>query len=470
MNPLPGAPAARPTRVRYGVLTFVCLLSMITYLDRAAIGSAGEYIYKSLGYQSIDDIFLALAAFNLAYALFEVPTGWLGDVYGPRKTLIRIVLWWSAFTMLTGLTGLPIGGTVFVGFWTLVLIRFLFGVGEAGAYPNITRALHNWIPQTERGRAQGLVWMSGRLTGGLTPLLWGLLLYRLGLSWNATFFLFGAVGLVWCVAFAAWFRNRPEEHPEVNAAERELIRAGTGSASESAHKGVPWGSLLRSRNLWALCLMYACTSYPWYFFLSYLPNFLQEQYGVERESELGGLAKGGPLILGALGCWVGGWLTDAYVRRTGDRRWGRRLFGLIGHGLCVPLFLLCLAAPNGLAFAAAVAAVGFCNDLTMGSSWAVAQDIGRRHAAIVAGCMNMVGNLGGFLGTYFSGVILRQTKLAYATSLGLEVKQLTAEQIREGMRPGYAINFMIYAGVYVLATLFWLRIDATKPVLAEDAA
>src|SRR5947208_2440622 len=150
MNGTPGQTAAvtvAPTRNRYGVLAFVCSLSMITYLDRAAMGSAGEYIYKALGFKSIDDIFLALAAFNLAYAIFEVPTGWLGDVYGPRKTLIRIVLWWSAFTMLTGLTGVQVGRTILVGFWTLVLIRFLFGVGEAGAYPNITRALHNWIPQ-----------------------------------------------------------------------------------------------------------------------------------------------------------------------------------------------------------------------------------------------------------------------------------------------------------------------------------
>src|SRR4051794_29268150 len=206
----PVATTAPPTRVRYGVLGFGCALSMITYLDRASFGVAAESIKNSLGLRGISDLTLALSAFNLAYAMFEVPTGWLGDVYGPRKTLIRIVLWWSAFTMLTGLTGVTFGGAVIVGFWTLVLIRFLFGIGEAGAYPNITRALHNWIPQTERGRAQGLVWTSGRLTGGLTPLLWGFLLYRLGLSWNTTFFVFGTTGLVWCVAFAMWFRNQPD--------------------------------------------------------------------------------------------------------------------------------------------------------------------------------------------------------------------------------------------------------------------
>ncbi len=171
-NPSPKPLLARPTFVRYGVLAFACSLSMITYLDRAAIGKATDPILAALGLRSIDDLVYVLAAFNLAYALFEVPTGWLGDVFGPRKTLIRIVLWWSLFTALTGMAGFQIGGVVLVGYWALVAIRFFFGVGEAGAYPNITRALHNWLPVTERGFGQGAVWMCGRLMGGLTPLIW----------------------------------------------------------------------------------------------------------------------------------------------------------------------------------------------------------------------------------------------------------------------------------------------------------
>ena len=156
----------RPTRVRYGVLGFACALSMITYLDRVCIASAVTPMMDALGLQSAAQLDWAFAAFAFAYALFEIPSGWLGDMYGPRRTLIRIVLWWSVFTALTGMTGL-IGGLTF-----LIVIRFLFGMGEAGAYPNITRALHNWFPFTERGFAQGAVWMAGRLMGGLTPLLW----------------------------------------------------------------------------------------------------------------------------------------------------------------------------------------------------------------------------------------------------------------------------------------------------------
>src|SRR5437868_1585759 len=199
--------ATAPTRVRYGVLAFACSLAAITYLDRVCFGSAQSDLRDALGLGNVDELSNAIAAFSLAYAVFEVPTGWLGDVFGPRTTLIRVVLWWSLFTAFTAATGLVPA----LGLTALVIVRFLFGVGEAGAFPNITRALHNWFPISERGMAQGYVWMSGRLMGGLTPLVWMLLVETLGLSWRAAFVLFGLIGVAWCVAFAGWFRNRPEE-------------------------------------------------------------------------------------------------------------------------------------------------------------------------------------------------------------------------------------------------------------------
>src|SRR4051794_6328323 len=201
------SPTPAPTRVRYGVLGFACSLAAITYLDRLCIGSAAPYILEALGLSSVDDLKWAFAGFSLAYAIFEVPTGWLGDVFGPRSTLIRIVLWWSAFTALTATAGLVLPGGLVVGLGALIVIRFLFGIGEAGAFPNITRALHNWLPLTERGTAQGFVWMSGRLMGGLTPLIWMVLVERTGLTWRSAFVMFGVIGVCWCIAFAAWFRN-----------------------------------------------------------------------------------------------------------------------------------------------------------------------------------------------------------------------------------------------------------------------
>ena len=315
-------PYASPTRVRYTVLAFLCVLSMITYIDRAFWGSAQEDIRRELGLRSVADLAIALWAFQLAYALFEVPTGYLGDRYGPRKTLIRIVLWWSFFFCLTTLVGYQIGGVAIVGvtgLTILVAFRFLFGVGEAGAYPNIARGVYNWFPVSQRGTAQGAVWMSARFMGGLTPLIWLCLVdpEMLGLHWKTGFWIFGGVGLLWCLGFALWFRNTPEEHPAVNQAERELIASGRGP--EPVHHGVPWGRIFRSRNLWYVCGMYVCINYGWYFFMYFVPDFLKKQFAGERGTldvrSIMALMAGGPLLVGVFGCVIGGILTDRHVRR-----------------------------------------------------------------------------------------------------------------------------------------------------------
>jgi MFS family permease len=478
-----------PTKVRYGVLGFACALSMITYLDRVCFGSAGPYIVgiKDLGLNSVADLGLTFTAFGFAYAAFEVPSGWLGDVFGPRSTLIRIVIWWSAFTAITGLVGLPVFGMT-IGFWSLVGIRFLFGMGEAGAYPNITRSLHNWFPYHERGFAQGMVWMSGRLMGGLTPLIWALLvtgvtwgedsaskttishLQPLLGEWRQAFYLFGILGIIWCVLFALWFRNRPEEKPTVNQAELSLIR-GAVAEPEGDHSGVPWGKLLTSSNLWTLCLMYACGAYGWYFNITYLPTFLEQQYGVPKTSLAGALYKGGPLWLGAAGCLIGGILTDRFIRRTGNQKLGRRIFGIVGHSLCAIAYFSCLFTYDAFSFFVAISLAAFFNDLTMGSSWATCQDIGKRYAGIVAGCMNTVGNMGGALAGYVTGMILNYSLDSHAQKLGAtDAKALSAVEQAAGLWQGYQINFISFGIVYVIAVICWLRIDSTKPVAQKGAA
>jgi MFS family permease len=470
----PPTALATPTRVRYGVLAFVCSLSMVTYLDRVAMGQASTPLLQTpgLGLTSDADLVWFHWAFIISYALFEIPTGWLGDVHGPRKTIIRIVLWWSVFTVLTGFAGLPALG-VLGGFWALMLIRFLFGVGEAGAYPNLTRALHNWFPFKDRAAAQGAMWMSGRLIGGLTPLVWLAVVEWMQLGWRGAFFLFGVIGVVWCAGFAYWFRNRPDQKPEVNEAERELILAGRGDV-EAGHAHVPWKRLVTSWNLWALCLMYFCAAYGWYFNITLLPRFLETQYSVDPKSTLGAVYKGGPLLFGAVTCLVGGFLSDRFIQRTGNRRWGRRLFGVVGHGLCAVCYLACYLVPKGpepmLAFwfFLSISMAAFWNDLIMGSAWAVCQDIGRRYAAIVAGFMNMVGNLGGAVTMVVSGWILKRSELAAVTEHGVAFKDLSPAEKAAGLLPGYDLNFLIYAGVYVAAVGFWLYVDATRPIVPDQ--
>jgi len=476
---------SRPTRVRYRVLGFAAALSMVTYLDRVCFAAGQSKFIKELGLNSEADLAWVFAAFTIAYSIFEVPSGWLGDVFGPKKVLIRIVLWWSAFTALTGLVGLHVGKYVLGGVGVLIVVRFLFGMGEAGAYPNITRTLHNWFPFGERGFAQGTVWMSARLMGGLTPMVWLLVVEGVDVAgwlspggqawtippllpyWRAAFWLFGAIGVAWCVWFALWFRDRPEQKASVNAAELELIRE-SAAESQAGHVKIPWLKILRSKNLWILCLMYACQAYGWYFYITYLPRFLQEQYGVERTSFLGAIYKGGPLWMGAIGCLLGGFLTDWFIRRTGNRRLGRRLFGAIGHACCGLCFLLCPLATTAFWFFLAISMAGFSADLTMGSSWALCQDIGRRHAAIVAGFMNMIGNAGGAVAIVITAWILDWTLTAHAATLGLAAEQLSDAQKAVGLMPGYQINFVIYAAVHVIGVLCWLNVDSTKPVAPDE--
>jgi MFS family permease len=452
--------SSAPSRVRYGVLGFAGALSMITYLDRVCFGTVVPYIRGEFGLTDLQQGML-YSAFTLSYAVFEVPSGWLGDMFGPRRVLIRIVLWWSLFTALTGAV-YPTPDRPLFAFLALLAVRFLFGMGEAGAYPNIARAFHNWFPFHERGFAQGTVWMAGRFAGGVTHFVVLALFFRTVdsagvevLHWRHTFWIFGAVGMLWCVGFWFWFRDRPEQMASVNAAELELIRRD--QRPEASHAGVPWMALLTSGNLWLLCLMYFCGSFGWYFNITWLPGYLKDHFGVTAETTgywTTSLLTGAPLLVGSLACFIGGMLTDAFIRRTGNRKWGRRLFGVLGHGACGACYLVSLASGNPWLFVGSITLAAFFNDLTMGAAWASCLDIGGRYSGIVAGCMNTIGNLGGFAAGLTTGWVLQRFSPDRGYADGLN----------------WQINFLSFAAVYAIAAVLWLNFDATRPVVPAPPA
>ena len=222
-----------PTRVRFKVVAFAVALGAITYFDRVCIATLAPSIMRDLGLSQVRMSFV-FSAFTLAYAAFEIPTAWWGQRVGTRRVLTRIVLWWSAFTVATGLAR---------GYSSLLAIRFLFGAGEAGAWPNATRTFARWIPLTERGKVQGIFFMGAHLAGGVTPALVGVM--ATVMTWRQIFFAFGVLGTVWAAAWFTWFRDEPGEHPSVNAAELELI--GKGKAEAERHEPGGWGVLLRPR-------------------------------------------------------------------------------------------------------------------------------------------------------------------------------------------------------------------------------
>lgn len=480
-----------PTRIRYGVLAFAGVLSMVTYLDRVSFGTVAPHIQREFGLSDTQLGYL-FSAFALAYAAFEVPSGWMGDVFGARRMLVRIVLWWSTFTVLTGLV-YPYPANPFLPFLALLIIRFLFGMGEAGAYPTISRAFYRWFPFRERGFAQGTVWMAGRLGGGLTPLIVTLLIYQVVLDgksvtyWRHIFWILGAIGLVWCLFFWMWYRDSPAEHQSVNQAEKEFILAGM--TPDAGHHGIPWKAIFSNTNLWLLCLMYFCSSYGWYFNITWLPKYLRERYGMTgngSEYLAFSFLAGAPLLFGATACFLGGLLTDWFVRKTNDRKWGRRLFGMIGHGLCAACYALAMTANNVWFFVLAIALAAFWNDMTMGSTWASAIDIGQRFSGIVSGFMNTVGNLGGFAAGFMTGRILdsyaaksqTEAMMTATTQIGLAfntnplmagsllpVVHESAQALSMAREQGWQANFLSYTLVYVLAVCFWSFFDASRPIV-----
>lgn len=248
-----------PTSVRNRVLFLGFLVAGITYLDRVCISVAAPAMMAELGLSNIQMGYV-FSIFAVAYGLFEIPTGWLGDRWGQRRMLTRIVVSWSLFTVLTGLVR---------GLGSLIATRFAFGAAEAGAFPTLSRALARWFPLTDRGRVNGVMWMGARLGGSLSGPLATLVLVYLG--WRPTFVIFGMVGFIWCLIFWRYYRDDPAEHPGVSSEELAYIRqdsSNEGSKGESGQSPTPWKRIFANGNLWALFWMYFATSYGFWFFLT----------------------------------------------------------------------------------------------------------------------------------------------------------------------------------------------------------
>lgn len=412
------------SRVRYLVLTWICSLSVVTYLDRVCISGSAPYIMADLALTPVQ-MGLAFSSFAVAYALFEVPGGWLGDRIGPRKVITRIVVWWSVFTVFTGLVN---------RLWSLIVVRFLFGAGEAGAYPNAAKIFSRWMPSFQRGFATGMMWMFGRLGGAFAP---GLVVFMLAhMGWRHTFGVFGAVGIVWAIFFWFWFRDTPQEKPGVNEAELQIIRTGQDPADIALHGHirVPWGRLVRSGNLWAICWMYFCMAYGWYFYITWLPTYLKGR-GVSMI--YGGL----PLFFGAFGCVLGGLLTDYVVKKTGTVK-NRRYIGFAGFFLGSLCMMGSAYIADPLLAVVAIAMASFFGDMTMGSCWAVCMDVGHELAGTVSGCMNMWGNLAGFV---------------FPTVTGFLVQNFGR----------WDLPIIVSSVIFFLGALLWLRIDPTESVIKD---
>jgi ACS family glucarate transporter-like MFS transporter len=425
MTPV-AAPAA--SRARFGVLAFGVALAGVTYLDRVCISVTAKQIMRELSLTEVQMSFV-FSAFTLAYAIFEIPSGCWGDRIGPRRVLTRIVLWWSAFTALTAAA---------FSYPSLLIVRFLFGVGEAGAWPNVAKAFSRWFPRSERGAAQGTFFMGAHFAGGMTPLLVAAMLAHL--PWRAVFVIFGMVGVVWTAAWIRWFRDDPAAHPSVNAAELEKIAAGRRVELSHQFHFADALRLAGNRNIVGLCLSYFAQSYGFYFYITWLPTYLEKARGFSS-MKLGVLA-GLPLILSMAADLGGGLATDWASRRYG-LRWGRAGVGVVS---CLGAALAMVAgagAADGVTAAILIAIAGASSNLMLGASWGSCIDIGGARTGLIGGVMNTAGQVGGILSPIVLALIVRQFSSWAA--------------------PLYLTGF-----IYGLGAVAWCMVDANRPLWPEE--
>lgn len=420
---------SRPTRVRHIVLWLTVLAYMITYMDRVVISTAAPAIQEEFGFSTITMGWIFFA-FQISYALFQIPGGWLGDRYGPRKALTLVVTWWSAFTALSAAA------------WSagsMIVIRFLFGMGEAGAFPIATRSLSRWMLPSERGWAQGVTHAGARLGAALTPVLVAFLILHFG--WRAPFFIFALVGLVWAAAWFLYYRDTPREHGSVNEGELEKIESALGTRG-TARKSVPWRQLLANPQIWLLSAMYFCYGYSIVTFLAWFPKYLDDARGLEL-AEMG-LYASVPLAAGVLGDLAGGWFSDGLLKRSGNLKMARRLVAVAGFliaGVMVPLAALVGDPLVSIGFFA-LAVFGL--ELTVGVSWAVTLDVGGEYAGSVSAVMNTFGNTAGALTSVATGYLVTHV--------------------------GWTSAFYVVAAFALMGAVLFLWLDASRRLYVEPAS
>jgi len=410
--------------VRNRVVAFTMALAAVTYLDRVCIAVLAPKISADLALSRVEMGYI-FSAFAVAYAAFGVPIARWADRDGARKVLACVVLIWSAFTMATAVAW---------NFASMAVIRFLFGIGEAGAWPSVARVYSRWIPLVQRGRIQGIFFAAAHLSGGLTPLVVAAIAGWL--EWRMIFIAFGLIGALWAIGWYAWFRDEPRDHAAVSQAERDHIEATRGLPATQAHAS--WMAVFKTPTVAPLCVQAFANSYGFYFFITWLPTYLAQAHGLKGMGWA--LMSGLPLMLSCLADLTGGEGSDRLARKMSLRN-ARRSFGTGGYILAAIVTFLAAQVANGYLAGLLIAIGGACSMLTLAPAWASAVDVGGHHAGVTAGVMNTVGQVGG---------ILSPIVLAYLVDA-------TGD---------WNLPLIVLAGIYAVAAIAWLMINPEQRVEA----
>jgi sugar phosphate permease len=435
--PVPGSIAvpesvvSRSTKTRWLVLLLISLMYMITYMDRTGISIAAPAMEREFGL-SKTAIGVVFSVFLWAYAIGQIPGGWLADRFGPRLVLLIIVPFWSLMTAMTAVAS---------GLTSLIGIRFVFGLAESGAFPTATRAMQLWFPKAERGIVHGVTHSFSRFAVAMVPFLAVSIMVRLG--WRWIFYLFGATGLLWSAAFYLLYQNLPEKHARVNQEELARIRGRDADGKIkpiTLHQqlATPWKTIFRSANMWYIAAGYCCFYYGTYFFMTWFPTYLVDYRHLSLKTV--GVWASLPLLAGMVGDIVGGTLTDKVYRRTGKLKFARRIVAapaMLASGVCL---IPAATAHSAWTAILCLTASLFFLELVISPAWAVPMDVGGEYSGTVCGVMNMAGSLAASLSPIIFGALVQ--------------------------RGFWILPFFISAGVLLTGALIWaFLIDAEKLVI-----
>jgi MFS family permease len=440
-SPEPDEPDLTPTRARFVVAAWLCGLSGILYLDRICMAQAVKPLRDELGLSNTEASYVAMA-FTLAYGLCAVPAGHWGDRSGPRSVLTRIVLAWSLFTALTG---------VATGLLTLVLVRFMFGAAEAGAFPNAAKVMKSWFPIGERGRVQGIMLAFAQVGAVAAPAAAAYLIDVSG--WRVSFFIFGALGAAWAVGFWLWFRDDPAQHRDVNGAEVAIIRGSTDELGEPDPGPVPWGAVLTNWGIITLSSMMVLSAFYTYFFYTWFPTYLQDARGVTN-AEAGNLAS---LVNGgsAVGMLIGGWLADR-ISKSADPIRARRYLGLAAYLTASGCMFVGIRCDSTLSLTLFFTGAFCVMHFALPNWWSVVIPQSGRHVATLFGLMNGIGVMGALASQGFVGIFVDWQKAHGLTG-------------RAGWDPLFDVYVLALIGAGVAWWLYrFTPLPETSPLPTED--
>lgn len=403
------------------ILTLLVILSVITFLDRTCITFASMEIKEDLGIDQSGWGWV-MSIFTLSYGLMQIPLGALGDKMGHRWVLAAIVIWWSVFTGFTGMAG---------GLMSMLAIRFCFGIGEAGASPCSTSVISRWFDKDKVGKAQGFVWAATRLGGAAAPFIVIPLVANYG--WRFSFYVLGAIGVVWSVVWFVYYRDR------------KTIVQNEGAATTAVQpekKNIPWREIASHRQFWIICGMYFFYAFGSWFFFTWFPEFMKQGRGFTADELKYAVAI--PFIMSMFGNIAGGYLTDKLTKRYGIKV-GRKALGTVCLTISAVCMVLAAFIPGKIAVFVFLSLCFGIFDLMLPSAWALCIDLGKHFSGFVSGAMNTFGNLGGFCCSLMFGYLLKSTG-------------------------NYNLPLYMIAGMLLLSALLFAFINPSKPIVKEEEA